>query len=119
MSNSLGKSVSALLADIEQAHLAQQWECSAAEDAASESEWHQRPHGVEQLISQSLLEHPEWGITSLVVRRLPEGICLQGVLESETDCRSEIEDLARKVGRVNRVLNRMVVRQPVGPLLPR
>ena len=52
-----------------------------------------------------------------MIRRIPNGVCLEGVLESETD--HDICNLARSVAGVDEVLNHLVVRQcsqPVGAI---
>jgi hypothetical protein len=48
----------------------------------------------------------------LVIRRIPNGVCLEGVLESEGD--PDVSGVARSVAGVNEVLNHLVVRRPVG-----
>ena len=67
-------------------------------------------HGLEFDVQHQLRTTPGLEFESLVVRRVPEGVCLEGVLKSGADgC--ELADLARKVTGVTRVLDR-VVRMP-------
>ncbi len=75
------------------------------------------PHGLEQAVHRRLRSQPGLQIASLVIRRIPNGVCLEGVLEGETD--HDICNLARSVAGVDEVLNHLVVRQcsqPVGAI---
>lgn len=67
------------------------------------------PHGLEQAVHRRLRSQPGLQIASLVIRRIPNGVCLEGVLEGETD--HDICNLARSVAGVDEVLNHLVVRQ--------
>ncbi len=67
-----------------------------------------RAHSVERQVQRKLLAHPRLRFSSLVVRRMPNGICLEGVITS-TDG-SDVCQLARQVEGVNQVLNHLLVR---------
>jgi osmotically-inducible protein OsmY len=67
------------------------------------------PHRLEQAVQRHLLSHPKLRFSTLVIRRIPNGVCLQGVLEESVDL--DVCSLARSVAGVNEVLNRLVVRQ--------
>lgn len=67
-------------------------------------------HRLEFDVQHQLLTAPGLEFDSLVVRRVPDGVCLEGVLKS-TGEGCELADLARKVTGVTRVLDR-VVRMP-------
>ena len=67
------------------------------------------PHGLEEAVHRRLRSQPGLRIASLVIRRIPNGICLEGVLESDTD--EDVCNLARSVAGVDEVLNHLVVRQ--------
>jgi hypothetical protein len=69
------------------------------------------PHGLEQAVHRCLLSHPGLQIASLVIRRIPNGVCLEGVLESDSD--EDVCNLARRVSGVDEVLNLLVVRPRV------
>jgi hypothetical protein len=69
------------------------------------------PHGLEQAVHRRLRAQPGLRIASLVIRRIPNGVCLEGVLESDAD--QDVCNLARSVAGVDEVLNHLVVRQPV------
>ena len=77
------------------------------------------PHGeppteLENAVRQKLASHPHVSISSLVVCEIPDGICLDGIIES-TDDIPEVERLVRSVASVNRILNRLVGCQSNGP----
>jgi osmotically-inducible protein OsmY len=65
-------------------------------------------HGMERAIQQRLLSSPDAEFTSLVVRRVPGGVCLQGVMEVRGDL-PDVTRLAMEVAGVQRVINRLVV----------
>lgn len=65
-------------------------------------------HGMERAIQQRLLSTPDAEFTSLVVRRVPGGVCLQGVMEVRGDL-PDVTRLAMEVAGVQRVINRLVV----------
>ncbi len=65
-------------------------------------------HQVEQEVRRRLMATPRLKIESLVVRRVDQGICLQGVVESQ-EANHDICTLVRTVAGVNRVINRLLV----------
>ncbi|HET6325022.1 MAG TPA: BON domain-containing protein [Planctomycetaceae bacterium] len=69
------------------------------------------PHGLEEAVHRRLRSQPGLQIASLVIRRIPNGVCLEGVLEC--DAEQDVCNLARSVAGVDEVLNHLVVRQPV------
>ena len=71
----------------------------------------EEPHQVEKQVKRELLAHPEFTFSSLVVRRVLNGVCLEGVVETDTDL-SDVARLLQSVVGVNEVLNHLVVRQP-------
>ena len=72
----------------------------------------ERPHSVEHAVQRQLLGHPGLKFSSLVIRRVRDGVCLEGFVEA-TDGLSDVCQLARTVDGVNQVLNHLVVRQSV------
>ncbi|MEZ6064374.1 MAG: BON domain-containing protein [Planctomycetaceae bacterium] len=65
-------------------------------------------HSTEREVLRCLLAEPGLKFASLTVRRLPDGICLEGTLEaSDGTC---VEEVARQVAGVSKVLNRLVCR---------
>ena len=66
---------------------------------------------VEQQVQRELLAHPEFTFSSLVVRRIPNGVCLEGVVETNTDL-ANVTRLLQSVAGVEEVLNHLVVRHP-------
>lgn len=66
------------------------------------------PHRVEQDVQRELLADPRLKFSSLVVRRIDNGVCLQGVLESDDDS-PDVCSIAQRVAGVRHVLNRLVV----------
>jgi osmotically-inducible protein OsmY len=69
-------------------------------------------HLIEQDVRRKLLEHENCEFHSLVVHRMQDGICLQGVLEcDDQEVIDEIMQIAREVAGVSRVVNQIVVRK--------
>ena len=72
------------------------------------------PHQIEEDVQRELLGHPNLRFSSLVVRRIRDGVCLEGVLDVDDTC-PDICGLARQVAGVREVLNHLVVhRSPTG-----
>jgi osmotically-inducible protein OsmY len=63
---------------------------------------------VEQEVQRELLAQPSLRFASLVVRRIDNGVCLQGVLESDDEL-PDVCHIARRVSGVRQVLNRLVI----------
>jgi osmotically-inducible protein OsmY len=70
-------------------------------------------HGVERCIQRALSNHPRLCVSNLVVRRVGEGVCLTGVVESIDD-ETDVCRLVREVAGVDEVLNRLIVRSGSG-----
>lgn len=66
-------------------------------------------HDFEADVRRELLSTAGVTVSNLVVRRLPNGVCLQGVLNVEDES-VDICDAVRKVPGVQQILNRMVMR---------
>jgi len=66
------------------------------------------PHRIEQEVQHELLSQPGFRFASLVIRRLDNGVCLQGVLEVD-DNSPDVCSVAQRVAGVGRVLNRLVI----------
>jgi osmotically-inducible protein OsmY len=66
------------------------------------------PHQVELDVQRELLSQPRLHFSSLVVRRINNGVCLQGVLEAEADS-PDVCSIAQRVSGVRHVLNRLVI----------
>lgn len=67
-------------------------------------------HSVERQVQRKLLANPSLRFSSLVVRRMPDGICLEGVLTANEG--ADVCSLARQVEGVSRVLNHLLVQGP-------
>lgn len=65
------------------------------------------PHQVEQDVQRALLSQPNLRFASLVVRRIDNGVCLQGVVEADADS-PDISTIAQGIPGVGQVLNRLV-----------
>jgi hypothetical protein len=69
---------------------------------------HVLPHQVEQDVRRVLLSQPHLHFSSLVVRRIADGVCLQGILQ--TDEKSpDVCSIAQRVSGVNNVLNHLLI----------
>ncbi|MBC7817010.1 MAG: hypothetical protein IAG10_08995 [Planctomycetaceae bacterium] len=65
-------------------------------------------HQLEQEVRNRLMAEPSLNFTSLVVRRVRSGLCLEGVLETN-DSVAEVSQLVRQICGVPQVLDRLVV----------
>jgi hypothetical protein len=66
-------------------------------------------HEIECEVQRRLLDEPGLHFSSLVIRRVNDGVCIQGVLETETGS-PDLSRLARQVSGVKRVIDQVVVR---------
>jgi len=75
---------------------------------------HDLGHSVERDVQHQLLVDSEFHISSLVVHRVAEGICLQGTLWTieEKDNLQEVSQSASSVSGVRQVLNHLVLQEP-------
>ena len=71
--------------------------------------WIDRPHQMEIEVRQRLMSHPHLNFSSLVIRRIGKGVCLEGVLEAEDES-PDVCDLAQQVSGVEEVRNHLVMR---------
>ncbi|MEZ6047693.1 MAG: hypothetical protein R3C11_19360 [Planctomycetaceae bacterium] len=72
-------------------------------------------HSIEREVHHALLTTPGLKIHSLVIHRIPDGICLDGTIELEQPLDNPCElitALIQKEVGVNRVVNRMVTCNP-------
>lgn|GEM_PF-1531004 len=67
-----------------------------------------KPHCLEQEVLRHLCSQPGLKFSSLVVHRIPAGVCLEGSLQSTCGC-DDISRLALQVAGVNDVLNRLLL----------
>jgi hypothetical protein len=66
------------------------------------------PHGIEQAVRRRLLGEPQLKFSSLVIRRIRDGVCLEGVMLTDGDC-PDVCSLAQSVRGVEQVLNHLVI----------
>ena len=69
------------------------------------------PHEVEREVQSRLQNHPALKFSRLHVHKCPEGICLEGFLESN-EYEIDLCEVVLGVEGVTRVLNRVVVTRP-------
>ena len=67
------------------------------------------PHALETLVHRELLADTRMDFSSLVIRRIPNGVCLQGVVEIDAP-EIDVSGSALRVRGVANVQNRLVVR---------
>jgi osmotically-inducible protein OsmY len=72
------------------------------------------PHQIECEVQRALMSHPHLRFSSLVVRRLENGVCLTGVLEADDDA-PDVVSIAQRVQGVDQVLNRLLVSEKCRP----
>ncbi len=65
------------------------------------------PHRLEQDVRNRLMSEPSLNFTSLVVRRVRDGFCLEGVLEADDE--DDASNLVRRICGAMQVLNHLVV----------
>lgn len=70
------------------------------------------PHSLESLVRRKLLAQAEFTFSSLVVHRIPNGVCLEGVLQS-ADCGADVSKTALGVDGVSEVQNHLLVCESV------
>jgi len=68
------------------------------------------PHRIESEVRRALLGHPDLHFKVLVVRRVQNGVYLEGVLDAEVSA-PDVSDLASQVPGVECVINRLLVRR--------
>lgn len=66
------------------------------------------PHRLEQDVRHQLMSEPGLNFTSLVVRRMRDGLCLEGVLEAD-DNADNVSSIVRRICGATQVLNHLVV----------
>lgn len=71
-------------------------------------------HDLEREVQRRLMDEPGLNFTSLVIRRLNDGVCIQGVLETDADS-PDLCSLAKQVAGVDRVIDQVVVHHAAGP----
>lgn len=82
---------------------------TAATAAAMECvETDEEPHHIEQEVRRRLLARPDLRFSSLVIRRIEDGVCLEGVLEVSDEC-PDVCRLVQAVDGVRHVMNHLVV----------
>lgn len=64
-------------------------------------------HPLEYEVTRKLRAHPAVKISSLVVRRTPDGVCLQGVLETDAEA-VEFQQLLHEIEGMANVVNQLV-----------
>ena len=65
-------------------------------------------HSMEAGVRRELLADPGFSVSSLVVRRIPNGVCLEGVVRLY-DQNTEVDSVARRVTGVKEVQNHLLV----------
>lgn len=68
-------------------------------------------HQLEQDVRSQLMAEPTLNFTSLVVRRIHNGLCLEGVLETN-DNAPDVARIVRRICGVSQVLDHLVVHRP-------
>lgn len=84
---------------------------------ADDSGCHELPHVTELQVRRHLLDQNGLTFSSLVVRRMNNGVCLQGVVESRDD-EPDFAGLVREVAAVEEVVSQIVVRLRKGDTSP-
>lgn len=69
---------------------------------------HDTSHSLEADVRRDLLSRKDWEFSQLVVRRMPNGVCLEGVLVTQADP-ADVSSRAMQIAGVKEVLNKLVV----------
>ena len=73
-------------------------------------------HEIEHAVWRELHSIPGVRFSSLIVRRTHNGLCLQGVMETDDDVAAlDVDSLVRRVAKVDNVVNLLLVREPSNP----
>lgn len=93
------------------AHTAQQtWQ--DASDVTTFSDPLLCQHEVEQAIWRELHSIPGVHFSSLTVRRVPRGVCLQGIMEVDDGVAChDVCDLVKRIAQIENVVNQLLVRE--------
>jgi hypothetical protein len=82
--------------------------------AVFQPDWSEiQPHALERAVRRQLNSFPDVRFLELVVRRVPNGICLEGVMETCGKA-PDVAALVREIARVDNVLNHLIVRSTPG-----
>lgn len=74
-------------------------------------------HEIEQTIWRELQSIPGVQFSSLTVRRVPRGVCLQGVMEVAADSAcADVCNLVKRIAHVENVVNQLVVCESARPV---
>lgn len=65
-------------------------------------------HSIESGVRRKLIAAPGFSVSSLVVRRIPNGVCLEGVVRVH-DKQADVNSVARQVLGVKEVQNHLLV----------
>lgn len=94
----------------DEAEIAEEPECCDTLVLSPDDSVMLHPHRLEQDVRNRLMAEPSLNFTSLVVRRVRDGLCLEGVLEAEDgEDTNTVSTLVRRVCGATPVLNHLVV----------
>lgn len=65
-------------------------------------------HSMESGVRRELIANPGFSVSSLVVRRIPNGVCLEGVVRVHDET-ADVISVARRVMGVEKVQNHLLV----------
>ncbi|MEZ6049788.1 MAG: hypothetical protein R3C02_00110 [Planctomycetaceae bacterium] len=68
----------------------------------------QDPHAIELAVRKRLSKEKGIRFMELVVRRMPDGICLDGVVHTDGNC-PDVAKVVREIAKVDRVVNHLLV----------
>lgn len=66
------------------------------------------PHGIERDVQRELLAEPRLHFSSLVIHRVQNGVCIEGVVEAD-DGSPDISRVVKRVAGVDQVINRLLI----------
>lgn len=77
--------------------------------AAHHTELSGGPHQMEADVQRALLDCGDARFSHLVVRRMPNGVCLQGVMEVTGETTPDVAGLVRRAAKVDQIINHLLI----------
>ena len=67
-----------------------------------------QPHAIETAVRNKLTGQKAMRVLKLAVHRVPDGVCLEGVMEGDADCR-DVSKMVREIAGVEKVINHLLI----------
>ena len=67
-----------------------------------------QPHAIETAVRNKLTCQKAMRVLKLAVHRVPGGVCLEGVMETDEDCQ-DVNEIVREIAGVEKVINHLLI----------